>query len=145
MSIPVVPVRCSSRAIVSLFSWGMLLVEEHLPPRVASPGVPGGGNDVTDAPKPLDDRRVELVGEFAAHLYDFARSAVVAQRPCHLLIGHGLAVALALAPALGQLLFVLGDEVEGAAATVRPLDGVSHVGIAQSLMQVLIKTQLLAT
>lgn len=70
----------------------------------------------------MQDVRVELVCELASHFHDLAGAAVVSQGPCHLLVGHGLAVALALAPALGQLLLVLGDEVEGAAAAVRPLD-----------------------
>lgn len=72
--------------------------------------------------EPVQDVWVELVSEFAAHFYDLTGAAVVSQSPCHLLIGHGLAVALALAPALGQLLLVLGDEVEDAAAAVCPLD-----------------------
>lgn len=72
--------------------------------------------------EPVQDVWVELVGEFAAHLDDLTGAAVVSQGSCHLLIGHGLAVALALAPALSQLLFVLGDEVEGAASAVCPLD-----------------------
>ena len=70
----------------------------------------------------MQDVWVELIREFAAHLDDLPGAAVVSQRPGHLLIGHGLAVALALAPALGQLLLVLGDEVERAAAVIRPLD-----------------------
>lgn len=72
--------------------------------------------------EPVQDVWVELVSEFAAHLDDLTGAAVVSQSSRHLLIGHGLAVALALAPALSQLLLVLGDEVEGAAAVVGPLD-----------------------
>ena len=93
----------------------------------------------------MQDLGVELVRELAAHLEDLARAAVVPQSSGHLLIGHGLAVALALAPALGQLLLVLGDEVEGAAAAVRPLDGVDHVGVVQSLVEVFIQSELLTT
>ena len=95
--------------------------------------------------QPLEDGRVELVGEFAADLDDLAAAAVVAQGARHLLVGHGLAVALALAPALGQPLLVLGDEVEGAVGRVGPLDGVGHGGVAQRFVQVLVQTQLLAT
>lgn len=72
--------------------------------------------------EPVQDVWVELISEFAAHLDDLTSAAVVSQSSRHLLIGHGLAVALALAPALSQLLLVLGDEVEGAAAVVCPLD-----------------------
>lgn len=93
----------------------------------------------------MQDIWVELVREFAAHFEDLAGAAVVPQSSGHLLIGHGLAVALALTPALGQLLLVLGDEVEGATPAVRPLDGVAHVGVVQSLMEVFIKSELLTT
>lgn len=72
--------------------------------------------------KPVQDVWVKLVGEFAAHFDDLPSAAVVSQSSCHLLIGHGLAVAFALTPALCQLLLVLGNEVEGAIAAVRPLD-----------------------
>lgn len=95
--------------------------------------------------EPVQDVWVKLVRQFAPHFHDLSRAAIVPQSPCHLLVGHGLAVALALAPALGQLLLVLGDKVEGAAAAVCPLDGVAHVGIIQSLMEVFIKSELLAT
>lgn len=91
----------------------------------------------------MQDVWVELVGQLAPHFHDLPGAAVVPQSSCHLLIGHGLAVALALAPALGQLLFVLGDEVEGAAAAVCPLDRVTHVGVIQSLMEVFVKSELL--
>lgn len=70
----------------------------------------------------MQDVWVELVSKFAAYFDDLTGAAVVSQSSCHLLIGHGLTVALALAPALSQLLFVLGDEVEGAVAAVCPLD-----------------------
>lgn len=93
----------------------------------------------------VQDVRAELVGQLAPHFPDLAGAAVVPQGSGHLLIGHGLAVALALAPALGQLLLVLGDEVEGAAAAVRPLDGVAHVGVVQGLVEVLVKSELLST
>lgn len=61
------------------------------------------------------------------------------------MIGHGLAVALPLAPALGQPFLVLGDKVEGAVATVCPLDRVPHVGVIQGLMEVFVKPELLTT
>lgn len=93
----------------------------------------------------MQDVRVELVGEFASDLYDLTGAAVVPQSSGHLLIGHGLPVALALAPALGQLLLVLGDEVENATATVCPLDRVAHVGVIQSFMEVLVEPELLPT
>ena len=114
----------------------------------ARPGGVGGGpqlGPLVYTAQPLEDGRVELVGEFAAHLDDLAAAAVVAQGASHLLVGHGLAVALALAPALGQPLLVLGDEVEGAVGRVGPLDGVGHGRVAQRLVQVLVQTQLLAT
>ena len=97
-----------------------------------------GGHKV--GAEPLQDDGVELVGELAADLGDLAGAAVVAESARHLLVGHGLAVALAPAPALGQLLFVLGHEVEGAGTAVRPLDGVHHVGVMQGLVKILEET-----
>lgn len=93
----------------------------------------------------LEDVGVELVGQLASDLHDLAGAAVVPQSSRHLLIGHGLAVALPLAPALGQLLLVLGDELEGAIPTVGPLDCVHHVGVVQGLVEVFIKSELLTT
>lgn len=93
----------------------------------------------------LEDVGVELVGQLASDLHDLAGAAVVPQSPRHLLIGHGLAVALPLAPALGQLLLVLGDELEGAIPAVGPLDCVHHVGVVQGLVEVFIKSELLTT
>lgn len=95
--------------------------------------------------QPVQDVGVELVRQLAAHFDDFPSATVVSQSPRHLLIGHGLAVAFALAPALCQLLLVLGNEVEGATAAVRPLDGVTHVGVIQSFVEVLVQPELLAT
>lgn len=93
----------------------------------------------------VEDVWVKLVGQFASNFYDLAGAAVVPQSPRHLLIGHDLAVALPLAPALGQPFLVLGDKVEGATAAVCPLDRVPHVGVIQSLMEVFIKPELLTT
>lgn len=95
--------------------------------------------------EPVQDVRVELVGELAAHFDDLASAAVVPQGSCHLLVGHGFAVALALAPALSQLLFVLGDEVERAAAAVRPLYRVAHAGVVQGFMEILVQPELLTS
>ncbi|KAG9345667.1 hypothetical protein JZ751_008811 [Albula glossodonta] len=128
MSIPVMPVRRTC-AVVALVGRDVL-VEHGLPWGVARCMV-----------QPLQDQRVELVGELAADLHYLPCPAVVAQCTCHLLVGHGLAVALARTPALSQLLLVLGDKVEGAAAAVSPLDGVGHIGVMQSLVQVNIKQQ----
>lgn len=135
MSVPAVPVhRC--RAAVALFSRVLLPGVDLLLCRVA------GHLCRTEL---VQDVWVELVSQLASHFPDLAGAAVVPQSSCHLLIGHGLAVALALAPALGQLLLVLGDEVEGAAAAVCPLDRVAHVRVIQSLMEVFIKSELLTT
>lgn len=140
VSIPAVPV-CRCRAAVALFSRVLLLPGvDLLLCRMA-----GQVHGHLCRAEPVQDVWVELVGEFAPHFHDLTGAAVVSQSSCHLLIGHGLAVALALAPALGQLLFVLGDEVEGAAATVCPLDWVAHVGVIQRLVEVFIKSELLTT
>lgn len=82
--------------------------------------------------------RVKLVGEFATHFHDLACTAVVAEGTCHFLVGHGFAIALALTPALGQFLFIFRDEVEDAAASVRPLNGVAHVVVVERLVQILV-------
>ncbi len=70
----------------------------------------------------MQDVWVELVRKLASHFHDLTSAAVVSQSSRHLLIGHGLAVAFALAPALSQFFLVLGDEVESAIAAVCPLD-----------------------
>lgn len=106
--------RCGAVA-VALFSRVLLLGVDLLWCRVA-------GQVHLSRAQPVQDVCVELVSEFTPHFPDLTGAAVVSQSSRHLLIGHGLAVALALAPALGQLLLVLGDEVEGAAAAVSPLD-----------------------
>lgn len=137
VSVPAVPVH-RRRAAVALFGLGLLLPAlDLLLCRVA-------GGHLRRA-ELVQDVRAELVGQLASHFPDLAGAAVVPQGSGHLLVGHGLAVALALAPALGQLLLVLGDEVEGAAAAVRPLDGVAHVGVVQGLVEVLVKSELLST
>lgn len=137
MSVPAVPVRCPRAGIVALLKQDMVLLlvlvammmEVHVSSMVPR-GVP---RDVGTA-KPLEDQGVELVGEFAPYFDDLSGAAVVAERPGHLLIGHRLTVAFALPPALCQLLFVFGDEVESAAAPVSPLDGIHHVGVMQGFM-----------
>lgn len=93
--------------------------------------------------KPVQDVWVELVGELAADFDDLAGATVVPQSSCHLLVGHGFAVSLALAPALSQLFLVLGDEVEDATAAVCPLYGVAHTGVIQGFMEVLVQPELL--
>lgn len=120
MFVPAVPVhRC--RPAVALFSRDLLLLGVDL----LLQGVGGGLRGA----EPVQDVWVELVSQFAPHFHDLTGAAVVPQGSCHLLIGHGLSIALALAPTLGQLLLVLGDKVEGAAAAVGPLDRVAHVGV----------------
>lgn len=42
----------------------------------------------------------ELVGELFLDLLDFSRLAIVSQCPCHLLVGHLLAISLLYAPAV---------------------------------------------
>lgn len=81
---------------------------------------------------------IKLIGELATHLHNLARAAVVAESACHFLVGHGLAVALSLTPALGQFLFIFRDEMEDAATSVRPLDGVAHVVVVKGLVQIFI-------
>lgn len=88
---------------------------------------------------------VELVGELATNFDDLPGAAVVPQSSSHLLVGHGLSVSLALAPALSQLFLVLGDEVESAAAAVCPLYGVAHAGVIQGFMEVLVQPELLTS
>lgn len=112
VSIPSVPVhRC--RAAVALLSRGLLLGVDLLLSRVVG--------HLCRA-EPVQDVGVKLVGQLAPDFHDLASSTVVPQSSCHLLIGHGLAVALSLAPAFSELLLVLGDEVECASAAVCPLD-----------------------
>lgn len=114
--IPAVPVyRCG--AVVALFRWVVLLGVGLLLWRVA-----GQVHGHVCRAEPVQDVWVKLVGEFAADFDDLTGAAVVPQSSGHLLVCHGLAVALALAPALSQLLLVFGDKVEGATATVCPLD-----------------------
>lgn len=136
VSVPAAPVRRQRLAIVLLAEVLILLL-------------PGVETLLATAPQCgaqlVEDIWVELVGQLASDLHDLAGAAVVPQRPRHLLIGHGLAVALPLAPAFGQLLLVLGDEVEGAVAAVGPLDRVHHVGVIQGLVEVFIKPELLTT
>lgn len=57
--------------------------------------------------KPPERSLVKLIREFALDFTDLSSARVVTQSACHLLVGHGFAVALALAPHLGELLFVL--------------------------------------
>lgn len=116
VSVPAVPVR-RRRAAVALLGRIVLLGVGLLLWRVT-----GQVHGHVCRAEPVQDVWVKLVGEFAADFDDLPSTAVVSQSSCHFLIGHSLAVALTLAPALGQLLLVFGDEVEGAAAAVRPLD-----------------------
>lgn len=112
VSIPSVPVhRC--RAAVALFSRGLLLGVDLLCCRVAGH---------LYRAEPVQDVGVKLIGQLASNFHDLTSSTVVPQSSCHLLIGHGLAVAFSLAPAFSELLLVLGDEVECASAAVCPLD-----------------------
>ena len=69
---------------------------------------------------------VELIRELPLHLLDLAGAGVVPQRPCHLLVGHGLAVPLASAPQLRQALLVLGGELKGARGGLDPPDAAAH-------------------
>lgn len=135
VSVPAAPVGRHRLAIALLAEVLILLLLPGVEPLLA----PQCGAQL------VEDIWVELVGQLASDLYNLAGAAVVPQRPRHLLIGHGLAVALPLAPTLGQLLLVLGDEVEGAIAAVGPLDRVHHVGVIQGLVEVFIKPELLTT
>lgn len=139
VSVPaVMPVRT---ATVALLCRVLLLAVGFLLQLLAAGQVHG---DLCRA-QPVQDVWVELVGKFSSHFDDLTSAAVVSQSSGHLLIGHGLAVAFALAPTLGQLLLVLGDEVESATAAVRPLDRVPHVGVVQSFMEIFIQSELLTT
>lgn len=116
MSIPALPVRGFRAAVAPLSR--VLLQGVGLLLRGAAGQVHGS----LCRAEPVQDVWIELVGEFAPHLDNLTCATVVPQGSCHLLICHGLAVALALTPTLSQLLLVLGDKVKGAAAAVRPLD-----------------------
>lgn len=133
MSVPAVQVR--GGAEVALFSLVLVLL---------APDLLQVQRDVRGA-QFVQDVWAELVGEFTSHFPDLTRAAVVPQSSRHFLIGHGLAVALTLSPALGQLLLVLGDEVECAAAAVCPLDRVTQVGVVQSFVEVFVKSELLTS
>lgn len=137
VSVPAVPVQRHRAAVA--------LIGLHLRPNVALLRDVRVAGERWHCAELVQDVRAELVGQLASDLPDLTGAAVVAQSSGHLLVGHGLAVALALAPALGQLLLVFGDEVEGAAAGVRPLDGVAHVGVVKGLVEVLVKPELLST
>lgn len=138
MSVPAGPVRARRTAVALL---GRVLLGLDLRWCRVAGQVHGGlrGAEL------VQDVRVELVGELAAHFDYFACAAVVSQSSRHLLVSHGLAVALTLSPALSQLLFIFGDKVESSAAAVRPLDRVAHAGVVQGLMEVFIKSELFTT
>lgn len=78
---------------------------------------------------PPQDVAAELVREFLLDLFDLAGLAVVAQGSGHLLVGHFLAVALLLAPAVGECLLVFGGELKDASLSVHPPDAVPHVTV----------------
>lgn len=84
--------------IVDLLSGGTLVVR-HISWGMGR-GVTRGVALCVARAQPLQDQGVELVGELAADLDDLSSAAVVPQGARHLLVGHGFAVALALAPAL---------------------------------------------
>lgn len=71
----------------------------------------------------------ELVGQLLLYLFHLSSFAVVAQRPCHLLIGHLFAVSFLDSPAMCQSLLVFGGELECPFVSVHPPDTVLHVAV----------------
>lgn len=69
---------------------------------------------------------IETVGELSLHLFYLACARVVPQGPRHLLVGHGLAIALPLAPQLCQALLVFRGELERARGGLKPPDAAPH-------------------
>lgn len=85
----------------------------------------------------------KLVGQLLLDLLDFPRLAVVSQCPCHLLVGHFLAVALLDPPAVCQCLFVFGGELKSAFFLVYPPDAVLHLSTSKKVQKELIQADFL--
>lgn len=76
-----------------------------------------------------------MIRELPLHLLNLAGAGVVPQCPCHLLVGHGLAISLSPAPQLRQELLVLGGELKGASGGVNPPDAAPHRRCLKHLKQ----------
>lgn len=85
----------------------------------------------------------ELVGQLLLYLFHLPSFAVVAQRPCHLLIGHLFAVSFLDSPAMCQSLLVFGGKLECPFVSVHPPDTVLHVAVPQEVQQELVQADLL--
>lgn len=84
----------------------------------------------------------KLVGQLLLDLLDLPCLAVVSQSPCHLLVGHFLAIAFLYAPAMCQCFFVFGGELESTFFFIYPPDAVLHVSTAKKVQKELIQTYL---
>lgn len=84
----------------------------------------------------------KLVGQLLLNFLDFPCLAIVSQSPCHLLVGHFLAIALLDAPAMRQCFFVFGGELESTFFLVHPPNAVLHVPTAKKVQKELIETYL---
>lgn len=84
----------------------------------------------------------KLVGQLLLDFLDLSCLAVVSQSPCHLLVGHFLAIAFLDAPAMSQCFLVFGGELESTFFLVHPPDAVLHVSTAKKVQKELIQTYL---
>lgn len=84
----------------------------------------------------------KLVGQLLLNLLDLPCLAIVSQSPCHLLVGHFLAIAFLDAPAMSQCFFVFGGELESTFLLVHPPNAVLHVPTAKKVQKELIQTYL---
>lgn len=85
----------------------------------------------------------KLIGQLLLDLLDLPSLAVVSQCPCHLLVGHFLAVAFLNAPAVSQCFFVLGGELESALILIHPPDAIFHISTSKQVKKKLVQSDFL--
>lgn len=72
----------------------------------------------------------ELVRQLLLYLFHLPGFAVVAQRSCHLLIGHFFSVSFLDPPAMRESLLVFGGKLKCPFVSVHPPDTVLHVAVS---------------
>lgn len=87
----------------------------------------------------------KLVCQLLLDFFYFPSLAVVSQCPCHLLVGHFLAVAFLDAPTVSQCLFVFGGELESAFLLVHPPDTIFHISTLKQVQKKLVQSNFLLT
>lgn len=126
--------------LTSSWQWNKgFFTEWHLPksariskpaPRLLTPGR-SSSSSLLHIGAPLPQHLIaELVGQLLLYLFHLPSFAVVAQRSCHLLIGHFFTVSFLDSPTMRQGLLVLGGKLECPFVPVHPPDAVLHVAFS---------------